>query len=269
MPTMRIARRSAALTAAGLVAAALASGCAVPIKVAVDQPGLAKVHRIMLMPPAIGRLQQPAFPLLDAGVARARTNGICADIVAAEQSVVPGFAVPIARRLRGDLGLDVVDYREVDAEDRTAAAAAAAAGRAPDARFPTVCDRGLDPLGLGRKDLVRLDEVELGDAARQYCARHGVDAIAVSFSALEVVRTDLILGSDVRLDSWLHVVDAAGHYVIRARFHSDSVEHISPADPAGFARALARFDDWTDRMFDAVVGAANLSRGTKDGSGPP
>ncbi|HEX6813352.1 MAG TPA: hypothetical protein VF384_17155 [Planctomycetota bacterium] len=231
-----------------------APACTSVLDSAVDNAKLAQVKSVALVPPMIGPLDHCSVPFIPAGISSGRVNGISKQIVDAERSVIGRYASALSEHLRTDLGLQVrvLDARAAwtpkppppkvrDDWDSDAAPP-------PPIYFPVVCERELDPLELTARRPDELDDVDLAPAARALCGELGVDAIAVSYSLLEVTSAEF-WGSHVRLDSWLDVVDKEGNYVIRAHFYSDPPLSVSPGDPTGFVTTLQAFDSWIVKLF--------------------
>ncbi len=227
------------------------ASCATAIHSSVDPKAFAPIRKVALVPTIIGGVSLPVFPLLDAGVVRASVNGISEEIVAAEQAVVSGYAEKVQAHLRNDLHLEVMAM-EASAVDASAPGPEQSAAKPDDSppRFPKVFAGGLDPLGFRTQQIATLSNVDLAADAKRICKAMDVDAIAVSYTRLEVYGATMVgMSCGVRLNSWLHVVDREGRCVVRMDFSTDENSVISPGDIKGFERALRSFDAWVVRMF--------------------
>lgn len=227
------------------------ASCGTAIHTTVEPKLIQPIRKVALVPPIIGGVSLPVFPLVDAGIARSAVNGISEEILAAERAVVTGYADKLTAHLRNDLSLEVVpmDAGTVDAAARKPAEPGAN-GSGPPPRFPKVFAHNLDVLAFGTQQIASLFNVDLAADARRICRAMDVDAIAVSYTRLEVDRVDMILGCTARLNSWLDVVDREGRYVVRMDFSTDNTaQRFSPGDAQGFVRVLGAFDSWVVKMF--------------------
>lgn len=242
--------------------------CATAIHSSVDTKLLPPIRKVALVPPIIGGVSLPVFPLLDAGIVRAAVNGISEQIVAAEQAVVSGYGDLLAAHLRNDLRLEVVamEARHVEASAQKPAEPVAKGNDSPP-HFPKVFARDLDPLAFRNRQIASLASVDLAADARRICKALDVDAIAVSYTRLEVDRVDMILGCTARLNSWFDVVDRDGRYVMRLDFSTDNTGvRFSPSDVKGFERVLRAFDTWVVKMF--LEARRKLPPAPKEGKTP-
>lgn len=235
-------------------------GCVTPVKSLVDTARIEAVKSVAVAQTMIGSVQQPILPLIDAGIARASTNGISEAIVSAEREIIDSYAHRIAQVLEGELGFTVKALAPFGES-------AGLTGHPPqaDERYPLILAGEANYFEA--EDFEDIRGVDFGPVAISLCKASDVDAIALSYSFINVMGADMIFGSSVRLDSYLYLIDKDGVLVVEGRFCSDLLR-TSSSDALGFKRVLELFDTWIDKLATDIRTKMGLPEDQSPSSAP-
>lgn len=250
------------------------SGCASPSLEFSALPEARTIKKVALLQAMIGPIDLPIFPLLDAAALAAQVDGSRYAIVAKERALIDSFREITSRLLKAELNYDVVVGSAISHE---ALESAGVPSRLPDAgRYPRGAtqrdDDGSDAPATQRgswmpvvfaenernylefdgDDFLDLDALEdQASEISKICEILHVDALAFSYSELDVTSTAILRGGTVRLVSRLFLVNSEGRIVLDGSFKTES-SSFRGANAEDLAVPLLKFERW---MQDLLIEA--------------
>ena len=197
---------------------------------------LNKVENIALFSTLIGKIQQPIFPLIDAGIFNVKTNSIADQIMDLQQKNIDKCQQIVAKSLESNFNCNVlyanslhdlpgfVELKEkYDFKNSL---------RIESDHFPKIITAkgDINPFKFEKGDVIKYFSNSLNYKSQiiEICKKINVDLVAVSYSTLSVTGAGMMgIYGYLRLDTYIYLFDKDGDLV------SDGHSWSKPTNIAG------------------------------------